>query len=165
MPAKAIIQNRRDLAANWTAANPTLAAGEIGVETDTLKFKIGNGTTPWNSLAYQKGSDGVDAPTITEFNNQTGTSYTLVLADKNRLVTLSNASPITLTIPADSTTNFEIGTTINILQAGVGQVTVVAASPAVVRSTPGTKFRAQWSNASLYKWKANEWILSGDTTV
>jgi hypothetical protein len=47
------IQHRRDTAANWTADNPTLAAGELGFETDTLKFKIGNGTTGWTSLPYQ----------------------------------------------------------------------------------------------------------------
>jgi hypothetical protein len=47
-----IIQLRRDSAANWTSANPTLAQGEMGIETDTLKLKIGDGTTAWTSLAY-----------------------------------------------------------------------------------------------------------------
>ena len=46
------IQFRRDTAAAWTAANPTLAAGELGLETDTNYYKIGNGSTAWNSLAY-----------------------------------------------------------------------------------------------------------------
>jgi len=46
------IQFRRDTAAAWTAANPTLAAGELGLETDTSYYKIGNGSTAWNSLAY-----------------------------------------------------------------------------------------------------------------
>lgn len=45
------IQLRRDSAADWTSTNPTLAEGEIGIETDTGKFKIGDGTTAWNSLA------------------------------------------------------------------------------------------------------------------
>lgn len=43
---------RRDTAAAWTAANPTLLSGEMGIETDTRKFKIGDGTTAWNSLGY-----------------------------------------------------------------------------------------------------------------
>lgn len=47
-----IIQLRRDTAANWTAANPTLAQGEFGVETNTLKVKCGDGITAWNALAY-----------------------------------------------------------------------------------------------------------------
>lgn len=46
------IQLRRDTAANWTSANPTLAEGEIGLETDTTYYKIGTGSTAWTSLAY-----------------------------------------------------------------------------------------------------------------
>ena len=46
------IQMRRDTASNWTSNNPTLAAGEWGLETDTDKFKIGNGSTAWNALGY-----------------------------------------------------------------------------------------------------------------
>ena len=53
MPAKAIIQQRRDTAAQWTSVNPVLASGEIGVETDTLNFKIGNGTSTWTQLSYR----------------------------------------------------------------------------------------------------------------
>ena len=46
------IQLRRDTAANWTSSNPTLAQGEMGVETDTAYYKIGDGTTAWTSLSY-----------------------------------------------------------------------------------------------------------------
>lgn len=46
------IQLRRGLAADWTSTNPTLAEGEVGVEKDTLKLKVGNGSTAWTSLAY-----------------------------------------------------------------------------------------------------------------
>lgn len=48
------IQYRRDTAANWTAANPVLALGEPGWETDTKKRKVGDGTTAWASLSYQQ---------------------------------------------------------------------------------------------------------------
>lgn len=47
------IQMRRDSAADWTSENPTLAAGELGYETDTGKFKIGNGSDAWADLSYQ----------------------------------------------------------------------------------------------------------------
>lgn len=53
------IQVRRGTASQWTSANPTLASGEWGFETDTLKTKIGDGTTAWNSLAYATGSVAV----------------------------------------------------------------------------------------------------------
>ena len=51
------IQVRRDTAANWTNSNPTLSDGEIGFETDTGKFKIGNNSTAWVSLSYSS-NDG-----------------------------------------------------------------------------------------------------------
>ena len=47
-----IIQLRRDTATNWTSANPVLAQGELGVETDTDKIKVGDGSTAWTSLGY-----------------------------------------------------------------------------------------------------------------
>lgn len=50
MPTK--IQLRRGTANQWTTANPTLASGEFGVETDTDKVKLGDGTTAWTSLSY-----------------------------------------------------------------------------------------------------------------
>ena len=52
MPVQTVIKNRRDTAANWASTNPTLAAGEIGLETDTGLVKYGNGSTAWTSLAY-----------------------------------------------------------------------------------------------------------------
>ena len=51
-PMASIIQIRRDTASDWTSANPTLAQGELALETDTLKLKAGDGTTAWTSLAY-----------------------------------------------------------------------------------------------------------------
>lgn len=58
------IQQRRGTAAEWTAANPVLMQGEMGVETDTLKVKIGNGTTAWSSLPYfTQGTTGATGAT------------------------------------------------------------------------------------------------------
>lgn len=52
----ATVQLRRDTAANWTANNPTLLAGEVGIETDTRRMKFGNGTQTWTALAYAQGT-------------------------------------------------------------------------------------------------------------
>ena len=60
------MQQRRGTAAQWTAANPVLAAGEIGFETDTNKFKVGNGSTAWTSLTYfVDGSIAFDSAEVT----------------------------------------------------------------------------------------------------
>ena len=60
------IKLRRGTATEWTTANPILAAGEMGIETDTRKFKFGDGTTPWNTLAYAsaEGGGGTGSGTI-----------------------------------------------------------------------------------------------------
>ena len=76
MPRNALIQIRRDTAANWTSTNPTLAAGEQGFETDTGKFKIGTGSTAWTSLLYA--TDGSEITGTTLASNITGSSLTSV---------------------------------------------------------------------------------------
>jgi hypothetical protein len=69
-----IIQIRRDTASNWTTANPILALGEMGAETDTSKIKIGDGTTAWASLAYL--IDAGDYLTATSTNTLTNKTIT-----------------------------------------------------------------------------------------
>jgi len=203
------IQARRGTAAQWTSANPTLAAGEWGYETDTGKVKIGNGSTVWNSLGYTGAGDieGVTAgtgisgggtsgtvtvsidtsvtadlttaQTLTNktltapvinlgFNAQTGTTYTFALTDNGKLVTASNASAQTYSIPTNATTAFPNGTQINIIQIGAGQVTIQAASSGTttVSSTGATatapKLRAQYSSATLIKANTDLWYVVGD---
>jgi hypothetical protein len=55
MPVQTQMQVRRGTASSWTSTNPTLAAGELGFETDTGKFKIGNGSSTWTALLYAGG--------------------------------------------------------------------------------------------------------------
>ena len=68
------IQHRRDTASNWTASNPLLAQGEVGYEYDTGRFKVGNGTQLWTSLAYSSGTTG---PTGAAATVAAGTTTTL----------------------------------------------------------------------------------------
>lgn len=63
------IQVRRDIAANWVTNNPVLSDGEWGVETNTLKYKLGDGATSWTSLPYSIPPFGNTAGTITEGND------------------------------------------------------------------------------------------------
>lgn len=82
------IQLRNGTAAQWTAANPTLAAGEVGTETDTSKLKIGNGSTAWNSLAYASGSGTVSSVSVVSANGLAGTVAT---ATTTPAITLSTS--------------------------------------------------------------------------
>jgi hypothetical protein len=120
---------RKDTAANWTAANPILLSGEIGYETDTKKFKIGNGSTNWNSLAYLPIPDGSGNLTITgnleigstgslTFEGSTADGFETTLAVTNptadRTITLPNQSGTVLVsgnasiVDADIAANAEI---------------------------------------------------------
>src|ERR1700677_1257846 len=65
MPAVTVIQTRHDTSTNWSTNNPILAQGEMGYETDTGKFKIGNGTSNWASLSYG-GLSGPQATAVLE---------------------------------------------------------------------------------------------------
>jgi hypothetical protein len=75
-----MIQIRRDTASNWTSANPILAQGEMGAETDTSKIKIGDGTTAWASLGYL--IDAGDYLTATSTNTLTNKTITGVKETK-----------------------------------------------------------------------------------
>jgi hypothetical protein len=88
-------------------------------------------------------------------------TYTLTQYDANALVEFSNA--VTVTVPTDAVLNFPIGTTIDLLQTGTGQVTIT--SSATVNTPDGLKLRTRWSAATLIKRGANLWVLLGDTTV
>jgi hypothetical protein len=105
-----------------------------------------------------------------EYNNltlnaQTGTTYTLVLADAHKVVTLNNASPIALTVPTNASVAFSVGDQISLVQIGAGQVTVAGAGGVTVNSTPGLKLRTQWSGATLLKTAENSWVLFGDLSA
>lgn len=95
-------------------------------------------------------------------NAQTGTTYTFVKTDAGKLVTLSNASAITLTIPPNSSVALAIGTSIDITQLGVGQVTIVAGSGVTVNATPSLVLRTQYSSATCIKTAADTWLVVGD---
>ncbi len=101
------------------------------------------------------------APLNLTQNVQNGTAYTFVLSDASKLVEFDNASAITVTVPTNSLVAYPIGTQINLLQTGSGQVTVSAGST-TVNATPGLKLRAQWSSATLIKRNTDTWVLVGD---
>ena len=108
------------------------------------------------------GSAEYDSLTL---NAQTGTTYTLVLADAHKLVTLSNAGSITLTVPPNSSVAFEVGDQVNLLQLGAGQVTVAAGSGVTLRSEGSkVKLTGQYALATLVKIGTDEWVLVGNLT-
>jgi hypothetical protein len=157
------IQVRRGTAASWVSANPTLAAGEWGMETDTKLYKIGDGSTTWNNLIYANNLTVVGTRTFTT------NAYTLVASDAADTLLVTNAASAgTLYIPTNASVPFPIGTQINLIQSGSGQITITATTPATttINSTGATstspKLRVQNSSATLLKTATDTWYVVGD---
>tara|TARA_B110000503_G_scaffold141367_1_gene234677 strand:+ start:391 stop:780 length:390 start_codon:yes stop_codon:yes gene_type:complete len=101
-----------------------------------------------------------------DYNAQTGTTYTLVLTDAGKLVTLNNGSAIALTVPTNASVAFDIGDQINLLQLGAGQVTV-AGDAGVTVSSEGTKLKLkdQYAIGTLVKTGTDAWVLVGNLSA
>ena len=108
-------------------------------------------------------NEGVNDLAFGQFNAQTGTTYTLVLTDVAKVVSLTNAASITLTVPENSSVAFPVGTQILLYQGGAGQVTISPAGSVTVRSQ-GTKLKitAQYGVAGLLKVATDEWVAFGN---
>lgn len=109
-------------------------------------------------------TEGVNDLAFGQFNAQTGTTYTLVLTDVAKVVSLTNANPITLTVPTNATTAFPLGTQILLYQGGAGQVTI--SSSATIRSQGSKlKINGQYGVAGLLKVATDEWVAFGNLTA
>jgi len=99
-----------------------------------------------------------------EVNTQTGTSYTLVLADAFKIVTSSNGSAQTITIPPNSSVAFSVGDRIDIMMLGSGTTTVTGGSGVTLNgvSTGSGAISAQYVAASCIKLATNTWVLMGN---
>jgi len=96
----------------------------------------------------------------------TSTAYTTVLSDNGKLITLSNASAITATIPPNTSVAYPVGAQLNFVQLGAGQVTFTQGAGVTIVSTGATasapKTRAQYSSATAIQTSANNWLVAGD---
>lgn len=90
-------------------------------------------------------------------------SYSLVLSDAGKLIEMNSSNPNTVTIPLDSSINFDIGTIIDVYQYGTGQTTIAGDVGVTIRSS-GNKLNltSQYSAATLVKRAANDWVIMGD---
>ena len=95
-------------------------------------------------------------------NAQTGTTYAPVLADEGKLVTITNSSAITVTLPQNSSLLFPIGGRFDVVGLGTGLITFAAGSGATVVGTPSLVTRAQYSAVSVVKISTNGWLVVGD---
>jgi len=160
----------RSATANVNTALPIGSAGQVL----TVAAGVPSWATPTGDIeGITTGTDsglsgGATSGTVTlrlklEFDAETGTTYTLLAANLNQLVTLNNASAITLTVPPSV---FSAGDVINIAQIGAGQVTVSQGAGVTINSTGATatapKLRARYSAASIICTASNTFLVVGD---
>jgi hypothetical protein len=143
-----------------------------GGTTGAVTLSINTGVTADLTTAQTLTNKTLTTPTLTSplinvgINAQTGTTYTTVLADNGKLITQSNASAITTTIPPNSSVAYPVGAQLNFAQYGAGQVTFAQGVGVTIVSTGATasapKLRAQYSTATAIQTSADNWIVVGD---
>ena len=159
-----IADNSITLNSDFTTGSPTENAG-----IEVLRGSSSTVALRWNETndLWEITEDGTNYDSISKvviFNNQAA-SYTLVRSDKNKLIEVDNASATTITIPADDSVAYPVGTEVRVLQTGAGQVTIAGAAGVTVNATPGLNLRAQWSSANMIKRAANTWVALGDLSA
>ena len=144
----------------------TFTAGN-GLTLTGPEFTINTSVTADLSTAQTLTNKTLTSPKINlGFNAQTGTSYTLVLGDAGKVVTASNASAITVTIPPSGDVAYATGSQVTVIQKGAGQVTFAQGSGVTINSTGATatapKLRAQYSSATCVYEGGDIWYVVGD---
>lgn len=138
-----------DMDFTWVAAAP----GDITAVNTAVTSGLTGGAT----------SGAVDLSLLLNFNAQTGTTYTLVATDLNKLVTTSNASAVTVTIPPSI---FSAGQQINVQSIGVGLTSFAAGSGVTITSTGATAaaptLRARYSACTIICTASNTFTVIGD---
>lgn len=153
--------------ADAAVAQSTLTTkGDTFARTSSAVTRVPVGTNGQVLTADSTATPGVSWQTpftpLLVLNAQTGTTYTVVSTDVNKLVTLNNASAITVTIPNGV---FSVGQQINFLQLGAGQVTFQGDGTSTILSNPGVKTRAQYSITTAICIASNTFLLTGDITA
>ena len=143
--------------------NALLTGAPAALNTlDELAAALGDDA---NFAASVTTSLGLKVDSLTPISQKTA-SYTLSsLTERDDLIEMGSGSALTLTIPTNATVAYPVGTSLDILQTGAGQVTIAGAAGVTVNATPGLKLRTQWSSATLLKRAENTWVVFGDLTA
>lgn len=151
------------------ATSPTITTPVISsiVNTGTLTLPTSTDTLVGRATTDTLTNKTLTDPIVTEsVNAQTGTTYTPVLADAKQMVTLSNAAAITVTIPPNSSVAYAVGSKIDFIAKGAGQVSFAQGAGVTIRSTGATatapKLRVQYSAATCWYEGSDIWYIVGD---
>jgi hypothetical protein len=147
---------------------PTTTVNFSQGSMDALKVGALEATTvtPSSGVVFSDGTQTKEGVASRTPIIQKTDSYTLsALTERDSLIEVSKASAATITIPTNATVAFPVGTSIDILQTGAGQITIAGAAGVTVNATPGLKLRTQWSGATLFKRATDTWVVYGDLSA
>jgi hypothetical protein len=137
-----------------------VVGGSLTLGTNLAVSEMGSGTPSAGKYLDGAGSWTALPVTIPTTRVVSGTTDTPVIGDANNIIETSSASATTITIPLNSSVAYPIGTTIDIIQTGAGQVTI-AAGGTTLNGYPGLKLSQQWATATLLKRGTDTWVLFG----
>jgi len=146
--------------ADAATARATLGLGTLSTLSTVTSAEITDGTIATADLA--DGSVTVAKLADQPINAQTGTTYTVVVADRRKLVTLTNAAAITVTLPTPTSLGLAAGASIDFAVLGAGMATFTAGAGATVNATPSAVTRAQYSAVTALAISTTAWLLVGD---
>jgi hypothetical protein len=148
---------------------PATVVDFTSASLDTLSvgaLESANAITASGGVAFSDGTQTKEGvPSRTNIIAKSA-SYTLsATSERDSLIEVNSASATTITIPTNSAVAYPVGTSIDILQVGAGQVTIAGNTGVTVNATPGLKLRAQWSSATLFKRATDTWVVMGDLSA
>ena len=146
------------------AVETKLGATDSNASANAVLVGTGSSATSWTTTPTISGlvtcSGGISAPLL--INAQTGTTYTFVLADASKLVTASNGSAQTYTVPPNSSVAFPTGTAITVIGIGAGKVTLAQGSGVTINSKDSEKaIDGQHASVTIIKTATDTWQLIG----
>jgi hypothetical protein len=153
-----------------SAISETKLATSSVTEPKIAGLAVTEGKIADNAVTQSKIADrAVGSAELKEISlNPQTLSYTPVLTDAQKIVTMNSGSALNFTIPTDASVGFAVGDQINILQLGLGQVTIAAVTPgttSVVSQGGKLKTNGQYAMATAVKVAANQWVVVGNLAV
>ncbi len=149
-----------------TEPSTTVAFGEGSLDALAVGALEATTVTPSSGVVFSDGTQTKEGVASRTPIIQKTDSYTLsALTERDSLIEMGKATAQTLTIPTNATVAYPVGTSIDILQTGAGQVTVAGAGGVTVNGTPGLKLRTQWSSVTLFKRATDTWVVMGDLSA